>query len=116
MAKFSDCCSANDTVIKISVMKSFKERLTGAITRPVSPQQGLLFVPGGSVHTCFMQQVLDIVFLDDQGLILSCKERVKPWRFVIAPIRTRYTLELHEGVINKTGLDKGQQIDVNSFI
>ncbi|GGK65822.1 DUF192 domain-containing protein [Amphritea balenae] len=101
--------------VQIKVLTSFSERLGGAITRPLKRGQGLLFIPGGSVHTWFMKQSLDIVFLSAKGSILRQRENIPPWRWVLAPHKTRFTLELMPGTIKELQLKEGECFDLNGF-
>jgi len=47
--------------------------------RPL-PGTALLIYPCSSVHTFFMLEPIDIVFVDRQGQVLSVMERLGPWR------------------------------------
>jgi len=58
------------------------------------PGEGVLFVPGGSVHTAFMRFRIDVVFLAADGRVLRIAARVPSWRFRRAPRGTRFVLEL----------------------
>jgi len=80
--------------LQIIRMDSFIKRLTGAITRPIDrTKQILLFVPGGSIHTCFMTYDLHIFFLGANHQLLSSHSNVKPWKFIRAPRGTHYVAE-----------------------
>ena len=48
---------------------------------------GLLLNPCSSVHTCFMKFPLNLIFLDQQGSVVECREDVRPWRFVLPKCR-----------------------------
>src|SRR5262245_42763022 len=80
------------------VASSFAARLIGLLNRKsLHRQEGLLLSPGGSIHTLGMRFAIDAVFLDQQLQVLKLVARVRPWRGVIAPRRTRYVLELRAG-------------------
>lgn len=65
-------------------------------TKSLPENSGLLLVGCSSIHCCFMNYTIDVVYLDDAYKVLA-KETVKPWRIgKIVPGAT-HVLELHEG-------------------
>lgn len=94
---------------------SFRTRCMGLLRRPNIPdQQGLLLVPGGSIHTLGMRFNIDVVFLNRQMRVLKLLEYVPPWRVVIAPRGTARVLELAAGRIATTRLTAGTFLVVHS--
>lgn len=84
---------------------SFKTRCVGLIRRrTLAAEEGLLLVPGGSVHTLGMSFPIDVVFLDRALKVIGLRKQVAPWRFVLAPAQTRFALELRAGRIEQSGL------------
>lgn len=99
------------TVIRIRVADTFPTRLVGLLARAsLDPQEGLLFDPGGSIHTMWMRFPIDVVFLDERYRILRIASRVPPWRFVLAPRQTRFVLELAAGVACAADLERGTML------
>jgi uncharacterized protein len=64
---------------------------------PTPPGEGMLFVPGGSIHTALMRFPIDVAFVAADGTVLRVAGRVRPWRFRRAPRRTRFVLEVASG-------------------
>lgn len=94
---------------------SFRSRCLGLLRRANIPdQQGLLLVPGGSIHTLGMRFNIDVVFLNRQMRVLELLEYVPPWRVVIAPRGTARVLELAAGRIATTRLMAGTFLLVHS--
>jgi uncharacterized membrane protein (UPF0127 family) len=52
-------------------------RARGLLGHPVAP---LLLAPARSVHTCFMREPIDLVFLDGALRVVKVVERLRPWR------------------------------------
>ena len=51
-----------------------------------------------SVHTAWMRFDLQLVFLDDQYRVVEIRDRVKPWRVVLAPSdEVRHVIERAAG-------------------
>jgi len=94
---------------------SFPSRCVGLLRRSTLPEQeGLLLVPGGSIHTLGMRCAIDVVFLNRQMRILGLAERVPPWRIRVAPRDTRRVLELAAGQIAATQLAIGMYLVVEA--
>jgi uncharacterized membrane protein (UPF0127 family) len=90
---------------QVRVADSFFARSLGLLRdRSMSEQQGLLLIPGGSVHTIGMRFPIDVVFLDRRMCVLDVAPHVAPQRFCLAPPRTARVLELAAGRIAAVGL------------
>jgi uncharacterized membrane protein (UPF0127 family) len=95
----------------VKIARTFSSRLVGLLSRSALPaDEGLLLVPGGSVHTLGMRFAIDIVFLDAQLVVLGVVAHMRPWRFAWAPRSTCYVLELPAGRARAAGLDRGEAI------
>lgn len=92
---------------------SFRTRCIGLLRQTCIPEhEGLLLVPGGTVHTLGMRFDIDVVFLNRQMRVLGLAERVAPWRIVTAPKETARVLELAAGKIATTRLTTGTYLIV----
>lgn len=88
------------SIARVKMAWSFKDRCVGLIRqRALDVNEGLLLIPGGSIHTLGMQFPIDVVFLDRRLRILRLLDHLAPWRFAFAPAGTRYVLELRAGRI-----------------
>ena len=91
----------------------YSSRLVGLLNRRhLEPGEGLVLVPGGAIHMFFMRMAIDVVFADKEGRVLKTAVNVKPWRLVMAPRHTRYTLELPVGAVEQTATALGNQLDI----
>lgn len=70
----------------------------------------LLIARCTSVHTCFMRQAIDIVYLDRQGRITGLRPGVAPWRLSRGERGSRHVLEMRAGAIACQGLVSGMQL------
>jgi hypothetical protein len=94
---------------------SFRSRCLGLLSREAMPKgEGLLMVPGGSIHTLGMRFPIDVIFLNRQMRILGLAEHVRPWRVRVAPKGTRRVLELAAGQIAAHKLKQGIYLVVDS--
>lgn len=93
---------------RVHMACSFRSRCTGLLRRrSMADDEGLLLMPGSSVHTLGMRFNIDVVFLSGQMRILALAENVAPWRIVIAPKGTARVLEFAAGKIAATHLAVG---------
>ena len=91
------------------------KRLVGLLNRRhLEPGEGLVLVPGGAIHMFFMRMAIDVIFADKEGNVLKTAANVKPWRMVMAPRHSRYTIELPVGVIEASGTQPGDHLDITS--
>jgi uncharacterized protein len=98
----------NDPFAQVRVASTFLARFVGLLNRSsLDGDEGLLFVPGGSIHTLWMRFPIDVIFLDEQWTILRVATSVRPWRFLRAPRGTRFVLELAAGAARVAALDNG---------
>ena len=99
---------------RVHMACSFRSRCVGLLRRQSMPEQeGLLFVPGGNVHTLGMRFNIDIVFLSSQMRVLELAADVAPWRILLAPKGTTRVLELAAGRIAATRLTSGTYLIVD---
>jgi uncharacterized protein len=94
---------------------SFQSRCIGLLSRgAMRKEEGLLLIPGGSIHTLGMRFPIDVVFLNRQMRILGLSQHVRPWRIRVAPKGTRRVLELAAGQIAAHGLKEGIYLIVDT--
>lgn len=94
-------------IARARMAHSFRARWTGLIGRSaLGAREGLLLVPGGSIHTFGMRFPIDAVFLDRQLRVIALRRGIPSWRIAFAPAGTRLVLELRAGSIAETGLER----------
>lgn len=96
--------------MKVTVARSFPERLLGLLGRPLMAQdEALLLAPCASIHTFWMRYAIDAVFLSRDGEVLVVVPNLRPWR--AAAVRRAYAcLELPTSGADRFGLRAGQRI------
>jgi uncharacterized membrane protein (UPF0127 family) len=89
---------------------TFVSRLRGLLGRKsLSFQQGLLISPCNQIHTIGMRFLLDVVFLDGNGVVLRCCEGMKPQRLA-THFKAKHVLELPAGRISACALSVGDKL------
>ena len=72
-------------------------------------RRSLLLEPCGSIHTVGMLYPLDIVFLDESGVILRTLLALVPFRAAVCP-HARSTLEFPAGIVSSAFLSTGEKL------
>jgi len=73
------------------------------------PWQGLYLKPCQAIHTLGMRRALDVVFVDQDGMVLKWAT-VKPWRFYWGGRRASAALELKAGTCAAKRLSIGDRL------
>lgn len=97
--------------VRIRAACGFWQRLIGLMGQPAPAATCALFIARcTSVHTCFMRQPLDIVYLDAQGCIADLRPALVPWRCSRGAHGSVHVLEMRAGSIASQGLAPGMPL------
>lgn len=77
--------------------------------------QGLWIIPCQGVHTMFMQFPIDVLYLDENNLVLHSEENVRPWRLTPVRIGASSVLELPARTLFLSGTAVGDEIEIRSL-
>ena len=95
---------------EISVADSYFLRLRGLIGRSAAELGGLMIKPCNSIHTFFMKEAIDVVYLDREGLVLRVDRVVEPSRICRSERKAKAVLELPCGMAEELMIFKGSTI------
>jgi uncharacterized membrane protein (UPF0127 family) len=66
---------------RVGVADTRATRAVGLLSRDgLEPGEGLWIVPSRGVHTCWMRFAIDVIALDERGVIIDRVVHLKPWR------------------------------------
>lgn len=100
--------------LDLEVTTSMLDRLKGWMGRtPIAERDALLIRPCNSVHTYFMREPIDVVFLDRSDRVLAIHAGVRPGR-LRGHWRASAALELRAGRSASLGLRRGDQLSIDS--
>ena len=72
-------------------------RMRGLLGRSgLEPGESMLFRPAGSIHMLFMRFAIDVVFCDEDLVVLSVVSGLRPWRMA-GERGAKVVIELAEG-------------------
>jgi uncharacterized membrane protein (UPF0127 family) len=87
-------------------------RAVGLMSREnLEPGEALWIVPSRGVHTCWMRFPIDVIALDDKGVIIDRVVNLKPWRIRLPRRGTAGVLELRAGTLDAAGAHIGHRIE-----
>ena len=87
-------CREDQPLRAVGVADNYFTRLRGLIGRDAKALGGLWIRPCGQIHTCFMSEAIDVLYLDRDGRVLRIDTAVPKNRFFRAVKQARQVLEL----------------------
>jgi len=98
---------------RVAVADTHATRAVGLLSRDgLDPGEGLWIVPSRGVHTFWMRFAIDVIALDDQGVIIDRVTDMKPWRIRLPRRGTAGVLELRAGTLDESGTRVGHRIEL----
>ena len=82
-------------------------RMRGLIGHDFSKFDGMVFPDCSAIHTWFMGMKIDVLFINQHGVVLGAYSRVRRWKSCLMERGAWATVELPEGTIEKTQTVKG---------
>ena len=96
---------------QVAVADTRATRAVGLLNRSgLNRGEGLWIVPSRGVHTWWMRFAIDVVALDDHGVVIDSVAALKPWRIRLPRRGTAGVLELPAGTLAASGTSLGDQI------
>lgn len=95
----------------VIVAKSIFARMKGLLgKRRLQENHAVMLVPCKSIHTCFMQFTIDVVFVDNKNTVVKALSNVKPFRLSPLVFNASFAIELPAGVIKATNTAESDTI------
>jgi|SRR5688500_17733700 len=97
---------------RVSVAATRASRRTGLLHHDsLGAGEALWIVPSRGVHTFRMRFAIDVLALDEAGVIIDRVVHLKPWRIRLPRRGTAGVLELPAGWLDRTGTALGHRIE-----
>jgi len=90
---------AQNIIFANTFMKRFKG-LMGTTDEQFGYYCAMVFDKCKSIHTCFMEFPLDILYLDKKFNLIGISLDVQPWRMDNGPKKSYYCIELKAGTLS----------------
>ena len=65
----------------------------------INKNESLLIEPCNSIHTCFMNFPIDVLFVSKKNEVVHVIENMKPWRFSSIYFRSKKVVEFPGGTL-----------------
>ena len=96
---------------RVAVAATRAARAVGLLSRDgLAPGEALWIVPSRGVHTWGMRFSIDILALDEAGMVIDCVSNLRPWRVRLPRRGTAGVLELAAGTLAASGTSLGHTI------
>ena len=97
---------------RVGVAATRATRRVGLLDREsLEPGEALWIVPSRGVHTWGMRFAIDVIALDDRGVVIDRVACLQPRRIRLPRRGTAGVLELAAGTLERTGTDIGHRIE-----
>lgn len=95
---------------------SFILRARGMIGRSFASAafDAMVFDRCRSIHTLFMSEPIDVVFIDCENGVCGLRAELPPWRPLVQASGTRSVIELPAGAISRLNIEAGDKVDLNA--
>ncbi len=96
---------------RVKLASTRVERAVGLLRHShLEPGEGLWITPCRGVHTWFMRFSIDVLALDEQGVVVDVVPAMGPWRMRLPKPGEHSVLELPAGTLLNTPVTIGQRI------
>ncbi len=76
----------------------------------------MVFERCGSIHTLFMSEAIDVVFIDSDNKVCGVRSELAPWRPGVVVRGARSVIELPAGAIALLNIEVGDIVDLNAEV
>lgn len=96
---------------RVRLLDNWWKRLKGFLGSPApEPGEGVILTPCTAVHMYGMRYPLDVVFLDDRGVVVALYPELSPGSRTRVESRASHALELPSGAIATSGTELGDRV------
>ena len=74
--------------------------------------QGLWIVPCHGVHTIAMRYPIDVIYLDENHVVIHVEPNVRPWRLTTVRLDAATVLEVRSPTVWSSGTQPGDQLEI----
>ncbi len=101
---------------RVKVASRRLERAVGLLGRNhLDAGEGLWITPCHGVHTWFMRFSIDVLAMDEHGVVVDVVSTLKPWRMRLPKPGAFSVLELPAGTLLSAQMKVGQRIKIEEW-
>lgn len=87
------------SVKNVLIADDFIQRFKGYMFRRNPHYDAILFTPSNSIHTFFMKFNIDVLFINEDMIIIRKIENLKPGKIIMAVKEARMVIEAKAGTL-----------------
>ena len=97
---------------------NFFDRMRGMIGRKfhIAGFDAMVFTGCNSIHTLFMTQRIDVIFLNTENKVIAVRKDLARWLMSVRCPRAVTTIELPAGIIDYSDTEVGNVINVSEDV
>jgi uncharacterized membrane protein (UPF0127 family) len=100
---------------RIDRLSGFFQRAVGLLARAsVQRDEGVWLARCHAIHTIGMRHTIDVMFVDDDGVVLQIDREVKPNRFALSCRNAKGVVELGGGALRQIDVMIGDRLELVS--
>jgi uncharacterized membrane protein (UPF0127 family) len=107
--------STTDTIVatRIDRLTGFLQRAVGLLARShVQRDEGVWIARCHAIHTIGMRAAIDVMFVDDDGVVLRIERDVQPNRFALSCRSATSVVELGGGALGQIDVMIGDRLEL----
>ena len=98
-------------VAEARIAHSFFERFLGLMGKTnLTLKDSIVFPNCNSVHTLFMRENIDVIFVSAQGLVVKIFDSLKPWKMLLPQKHAAHCIELPSKESKRLGIREGDSL------
>ena len=91
-------------------------RLVGLLGRAgLEAHGGLVIRPCNMIHTWFMRFPIDVLFVNDEGIVVRAVEALRPFSLAWGGRSASQTIELPAGTLARVGVRAGGRVSIEPY-
>ena len=102
--------SNNYSKVLVLDANNFFARLKGLIGRKLNDSTGILLTPCNQVHTFFMSESIDVIFISSKNQVIHIEEQMPPSKFGKRMKGAKRVLELKGGISKQLNINIGDTL------
>lgn len=76
---------------------------------------GLWILPCHGVHTMWMHYPIDVLYLDENKIVIHIEENVQPWRITPMRFNSASVIEVRSSTVATSGTSIGDELEIFGF-
>jgi len=99
-----------EAIKEVEIVRGFWARLKGWIGKTVLPGSALIIYPCSTVHTCFLREPIDVVFINQEGRVIVIIDGMMPWRVSVKVREAVAVIQTPNGGAFRAGFREGERL------